>query len=111
MTEFKYCVYCEEEPAICFDNEADAMKFAREDTSMYKEVRVEKTEVDEDGDVLNSEVIWSASNVLSDGTVKDEKDNPFETNFPQSDIEDINYSDDVDYDEIAKQYEDTTPAD
>jgi hypothetical protein len=113
MTEFKYCVYCEEEPAICFDNEADAMKFAREDTSMYKEVRVEKTEVDEDGDVLNSEVIWSASNVLSDGTVKDEKDNPFETEFPKSDIEDLSEIDDEEYEKMYQDYLDSqdVPAD
>ncbi len=113
MTEFKYCVYCEDEPAICFNTEAEAMKFAREDTSMYKEVRVEKTEVNEGGDILNSEVIWSASNVLSDGTIKDEKDNPFETEFPKSDIEDISEIDDEEYEKMYQDYLDRqdVPAD
>ena len=31
-------------------------------------------------------------------------DNEFDTEFPASDIENIDISDDVDYDEIAKQY-------
>jgi len=103
MTEFKYCVYCEEEPAICFESEAEAMKFAREDTSMYNSVRVEKSEIDEDGDVLNTEVLWTASgNNVPEKEIVPE--NEFETEFPESDIANIDTSDDVDYDELARQY-------
>ena len=109
MTEFKYCVYCEDEPAICFNTEADAMKFAREDTSMYNSVKVEKSEIDEAGEVLNTEIIWTASgnNVPEKEIVSD---NEFETDFPESDIADIDTSDDIDYDELARQYAES-PAD
>ena len=111
MTEFKYCVYCEDKPAICFNTEADAMKFAREDTSMYNSVRVEKSEVDEDGDILNTEVLWTASgNNVPEEDENLVSDNPFTVEFPKSDIGDINISDDIDYDEIAKQYKED-PAD
>ena len=109
MTEFKYCVYCEDEPAICFNTEADAMKFAREDTSMYNSVKVEKSEINEAGEVLNTEIIWTASgnNVPEKEIVSD---NEFETDFPESDIADIDTSDDIDYDELARQYAES-PAD
>ena len=115
MTEFKYCVYCGENgPVVCFDNEVDAMKYAREDTSMYTSVIVEKNEIDETGETVNSEVLWSASNTkVPEETTSD---NPFNTEFPKSDIENVDISDDEYYDEIAKQYKDekyidTTPAD
>lgn len=103
MTEFKYCVHCENEPAICFDTEADAMKFARECTDTCSCIKVEKSEIDEDGEILNNEVIWAAD---CDGDIEKEtvSDNEFNTEFPASDIENIDISDDVDYDEIAKQY-------
>ena len=104
MTEFKYCVHCENEPAVCFDTEADAMKFARDciDTCSY--VKVEKSEIDEDGEILNNEVIWTAD---CDGDIEKEtvSDNEFDMEFPASDIENIDISDDIDYDEIARQYE------
>lgn len=109
MTEFKYCVYCEDEPAICFNTEADAMKFAREDTSMYNSVKVEKSEIDEAGKVLNTEVIWTASgNDIPEKEIV--SDNEFETEFPESDIANIDTSDDIDYDELASQYQED-PAD
>ena len=109
MTEFKYCVYCEDEPVICFNTEADAMKFARENTNTYSSVKVEKSEIDEAGDVLNTEVIWAVSD--NDAPEKETvSDNEFETEFPESDINDINGSDDVDYEEMANQYQEG-PAD
>ena len=103
MTEFKYCVHCENEPAVCFDTEADAMKFARECAGTCSCVKVEKSEIDEDGEILNNEVIWAAD---CDGDIEKEavSDNEFDTDFPASDIENIDISDDIDYDEIAKQY-------
>ena len=103
MTEFKYCVHCENEPAVCFDTEADAMKFARECTDTCSCVKVEKSEIGEDGEILNNEVIWAAD---CDDVIEKEivSDNEFDTEFPASDIEDIDISDDIDYDEIAKQY-------
>lgn len=103
MTEFKYCVHCENEPAVCFDTEADAMKFARECADTCSCVKVEKSEIGEDGEILDNEVIWAADcdDVIEKETVSD---NEFDTEFPASDIEDIDISDDVDYDEIAKQY-------
>ena len=109
MTEFKYCVHCENEPAICFNTEVDAMKFARECTDTCSCVKVEKSEIDEDGEILNTEVIWSAecNDVVEKETISD---NEFDTEFPVSDIENINISDDIDYDEIAKQYKED-PAD
>ena len=104
MTEFKYCVHCENEPAVCFDTEADAMKFARECTDTCSCVKVEKSEIGEDGEILNNEVIWTAD---CDGDIKKEAvtDNEFDMEFPVSDIENIDISDDIDYDEIARQYE------
>ena len=103
MTEFKYCVHCENEPAVCFDTEADAMKFARECTDTRSCVKVEKSEIDEDGEILNNEVIWAADcdDVIEKETVSD---NEFDMEFPASDIENIDISDDINYDEIAKQY-------
>ena len=103
MTEFKYCVHCENEPAVCFDTEADAMKFARECTDTCSCIKVEKSEIGEDGEILNNEVIWAAD---CDGDIEKEavSDNEFDIEFPASDIEDIDISDDIDYDEIAKQY-------
>ena len=103
MTEFKYCVHCENEPAVCFDTEADAMKFARECTDTCSCVKVEKSEIGEDGEILNNEVIWAAD---CDGNIEKEtvSDNEFDMEFPASDIENIDISDDVDYDEIARQY-------
>ena len=103
MTEFKYCVHCENEPAVCFDTEVDAMKFARDCTGTCSCIKVEKSEIDEDGEILNTEVIWAAD---CDDVVEKEiiSDNEFDTEFPVSDIENINISDDVEYDEIAKQY-------
>lgn len=103
MTEFKYCVHCENEPAVCFDAEADAMKFARECADACSCIKVEKSEIGEDGEILNNEVIWTAD---CDDVIEKEivSDNEFDTEFPASDIEDIDISDDIDYDEIAKQY-------
>ena len=103
MTEFKYCVHCENEPAVCFDTEADAMKFARECADACSCIKVEKSEIDEDGEILNNEVIWAAdcNDVIEKEAVSD---NEFDTEFPVSDIENIDISDDADYDEIAKQY-------
>ena len=103
MTEFKYCVHCENEPAVCFDTEVDAMKFARECTDTCSCIKVEKSEIGEDGELLNNEVIWTAD---CDDVIEKEavSDNEFDTEFPASDIENIDISDDVDYDEIAKQY-------
>ena len=103
MTEFKYCVHCENEPAVCFDTETDAMKFARECTDTCSCVKVEKSEIDEDGEILNNEVIWAAG---CDGDIEKEavSDNEFDMEFPASDIENIDISDDVDYDKIARQY-------
>ena len=103
MTEFKYCVHCENEPAVCFDTEVDAMKFARECTDTCSCIKVEKSEIDEGGEILNNEVIWTAD---CDGNIEKEivSDNEFDTEFPVSDIENIDISDDTDYDEIAKQY-------
>ena len=103
MTEFKYCVHCENEPAVCFDTEADAMKFARECTDTCSCIKVEKSEIGEDGEILNNEVIWTAD---CDDNIEKEtvSDNEFDTEFPASDIEDIGISDDIDYDEIARQY-------
>lgn len=103
MTEFKYCVHCKNEPAVCFDTEADAMKFARECTDTCSCIKVEKSEIGEDGEILNNEVIWAAD---CDDVIEKEavSDNEFDTEFPASDIENIDISDDVDYDEIAKQY-------
>lgn len=109
MTEFKYCVYCEDKPAVCFDTEADAMKFAREYAETCDQVRVEKSEVDEMDEILNTDVIWAA-----DGNNATKKeivyDNEFDTDFPASDIADIDTSDDIYYDELAKQYKED-PAD
>lgn len=109
MTEFKYCVHCENEPAVCFDTEVDAMKFARECTGTCSCIKVEKSEIDEDGEILNNEVIWTADcdDVIEKETISD---NEFDTEFPASDIENIDISDDIDYDEIAKQYKED-PAD
>lgn len=109
MTEFKYCVHCENEPAVCFDTEVDAMKFARECSDTCSCIKVEKSEIGEDGEILNNEVIWAAD---CDGNIEKEtvSDNEFDTEFPASDIEDIDISDDIDYDEIAKQYKEY-PAD
>lgn len=109
MTEFKYCVHCENEPAVCFDTEVDAMKFARDCTGTCSCIKVEKSEIDEDGEILNNEVIWTAD---CDDIIEKEivSDNEFDTEFPASDIENINISDDIDYDEIAKQYKED-PAD
>ena len=109
MTEFKYCVHCENEPAVCFDTEVDAMKFARECADACSCIKVEKSEIGEDGEILNNEVIWAAD---CDGNIEKEivSDNEFDTEFPASDIENIDISDDVDYDEIAKQYKED-PAD
>ena len=109
MTEFKYCVHCENEPAVCFNTEVDAMKFARECTDTCSCVKVEKSEIDEDGEILNTEVIWTAE---CDDKIENEiiSDNEFDTEFPVSDIENIDISDDIDYDEIAKQYKED-PAD
>lgn len=103
MTKFKYCVHCENEPAVCFDAEADAMKFARECTDTCSCVKVEKSEINEDDEILDNEVIWATD---CDGNIEKEiaSDNEFNTEFPASDIENIDISDDVDYDEIAKQY-------
>ena len=103
MTEFKYCVHCENEPAVCFDTEADAMKFARDCTDTCNCIKVEKSEISEDGEILNNEVIWAAD---CDGDIEKEavSDNEFNMEFPASDIEDIDISDDIDYDEIARQY-------
>ena len=109
MTEFKYCVHCENEPAVCFDTEVEAMKFARECTGTCSCIKVEKSEIDEDGETLNNEVIWAAdcADVIEKETISD---NEFDTDFPASDIENIDISDDIDYDEIAKQYKEG-PAD
>ena len=109
MTEFKYCVHCENEPAVCFDTEVDAMKFARECVGTCSCIKVEKSEIDEDGEILNNEVIWAADcdDVIEKETISD---NEFDTEFPASDIESIDISDDIDYDEIAKQYKED-PAD
>ena len=103
MTEFKYCVHCENEPAVCFDTEVDAMKFARECADACSCIKVEKSEIGEDGEILNNEVIWVAD---CDDVIEKEivSDNEFDTEFPASDIENIDISDDIDYDEIAKQY-------
>ena len=103
MTEFKYCVCCENAPAVCFNTEVEAMKFARECTDTCSCIKVEKSEIDEDGETLNTEVIWSADcdDVIEKETISD---NEFDTEFPVSDIENIDISDDIDYDEIAKQY-------
>ena len=109
MTEFKYCVCCENEPAVCFNTEVDAMKFARECADTCSCVKVEKSEIDEDGEILNTEVVWTAE--CDDVTEKEiVSDNEFDTEFPVSDIENIDISDDIDYDEIAKQYKED-PAD
>ena len=109
MTEFKYCVHCENEPEICFSTEVDAMKFARECTDTCSCVKVEKSEIDESGEILNTEVVWTAEcdDIINKETVSD---NEFDTEFPVSDIENIDISDDIDYDEIAKQYKED-PAD
>ena len=109
MTEFKYCVHCENEPAVCFDTEVDAMKFARDCTGTCSCIKVEKSEIDEDGETLNNEVIWAADcdDIIEKETISD---NEFDTEFPASDIENIDISDDIDYDEIAKQYK-ADPAD
>ena len=109
MTEFKYCVHCENEPAVCFDTEVDAMKFARECAGTCNCIKVEKSEIDEDGEILNNEIIWAAD---CDDVIEKEivSDNEFDTEFPASDIENINISDDINYDEIAKQYKED-PAD
>ena len=78
MTEFKYCVHCENEPAVCFDTEVDAMKFARDCTDTCSCVKVEKSEIDEDGEILNNEVIWAADcdDVIEKETISD---NEFDT--------------------------------
>lgn len=109
MTEFKYCVHCENEPAVCFNTEVDAMKFARECTDTCSCIKVEKSEIGEDGEILNNEVIWAADcgDVIEKEIVSG---NEFDTEFPASDIENIDISDDADYDEIAKQYKED-PAD
>ena len=109
MTEFKYCVHCENEPVVCFNTEVDAMKFARECAETCSCVKVEKSEIDEDGEILDNEVIWAADcdEVIEKETISD---NEFDTEFPVSDIENIDISDDIDYDEIAKQYKED-PAD
>ena len=109
MNEFKYCVHCENEPAVCFNTEVDAMKFARDCADACSCIKVEKSEISEDGETLNTEVIWSAD---CDDVIEKEivSDNEFDTEFPASDIENIDISDDVDYDEIAKQYKED-PAD
>ena len=103
MTEFKYCVHCENEPAVCFNTEVDAMKFARDCTGTCSCIKVEKSEIDEDGEILSTEIIWATD---CDDVVEKEiiSDNEFDTEFPVSDIENINISDDIEYDEIAKQY-------
>ncbi len=103
MTEFKYCVHCENEPAVCFDTEVEAMKFARDCTDACSCIKVEKSEIGEDGEILNNEVIWVAD---CDDVIEKEivSDNEFDTEFPASDIENIDISDDIDYDEIVKQY-------
>ena len=106
MNKFVYCVYCGKKPEPeCFDFETDAMRFAREDTSMYDSVRVEKVEVDEEGSAVNSEVIWTASNEIVESSADSTDDNPFATEFPKSDISEIKGSDDIDYDEIYKKYQ------
>ena len=109
MTEFKYCVHCENEPEICFSTEVDAMKFARECADTCSCVKVEKSEIDESGEILNTEVVWTAEcdDIINKETVSD---NEFDIEFPVSDIENIDISDDIDYDEIAKQYKED-PAD
>ena len=109
MTEFKYCVCCENEPAVCFKTEVEAMKFARECQDTCSCVKVEKSELDEDGEILNTEVIWAAE---CDDNIEKEivSDNEFDTEFPVSDIANIDISDDIDYDEIARQYKED-PAD
>ena len=109
MTEFKYCVHCENEPAVCFNTEVDAMKFARECAKTCSCVKVEKSEIDEDGEILNNEVVWTAEcdDIINKETISD---NEFDIEFPVSDIENIDISDDIDYDEIAKQYKED-PAD
>ena len=106
MNKFVYYVYCGKKPEPeCFDFETDAMRFAREDTSMYDSVRVEKVEVDEEGSAVNSEVIWTASNEIVESSADPTDDNPFAIEFPKSDISEIEGSDDVDYDEIYKKYQ------
>ena len=102
MTKFVYCVYCEDNPeATCFETEAEAMELARTCPNCC----VEKNEVDEDGNTINTEVIYEAAaasiHVDSDILVDD---NPFKIDFPRSDIEDITDVDDKCYKELADFY-------
>ena len=101
MTKFIYVVYCGDD-AQQFETEVEAMEYARTKNS----ARVEKAEVEENGEFLNSEVIWEGTNIMQPEENKQiEKDNPFETEFPKSDIEDIAGSDDPDYEYIKAEYE------
>jgi len=120
MTKFIYNVYAGDLILAGLEDEQEAMAIAREEAKKHA-VRVEKAEVQDDYDfgnpTQNAEVIWQ-SEATGEGTDarKDEECNPFDTDFPRSDIEDATLSDDADYYAMAKQYEDeayadTTPAD
>lgn len=121
MRQFIYTVYTGPDAlynnVYDFDAEAEAMEFARTEAANGKNTRVEKKEIETESDFgfpveLDSEVIWESTNV--EIPAEDENlvsDNEFDTEFPESDINTITDSDDTDYDEIARQYEDTIPAD
>ena len=109
MTKFIYCVYSDNDHNfVNFETEIEAMEFAREQANKFADTRVEKVEVDDSEGLpieLNSEVIWETTNV--EPVENDEnlvKDNPFDTDFPKSDIEDINNVDDEEFEKMYKDY-------
>ena len=91
MTKFIYVVYYGDE-APQFESEVEAMEFARTKDN----ARVEKVETSEDGEFISSEVIWEGTTIEPQTKVPTEE-NPFETDFPESDINELSSSDDEAY--------------
>ena len=110
MNIIKYLVYSGEgsdKLLAWFDEEVEAITFAKENAG--EQTRVEKAECDlaEDGflnEIIDSKTIWSYldNNVNEfDQEFPEEESDEFDTDFPESDINDFNGSDDADFGDYA----------
>lgn len=110
MNIIKYLVYSGEgsdKLLAWFDEEVEAIAFAKENVG--EQTRVEKAECDlaEDGflnEIIDSKTIWSYldNNVNEfDQEFPEEEPDEFDTDFPESDINDFNIPDDEDFGDFA----------
>ena len=117
MNTIKYLVYSgdgTDNLLAWFDEEVEAIIFAKE--NIDEQPRVEKAECDlaEDGflnEIVSSETIWSYLDYTvndSDQEFSENSSDEFDTDFPESDIIDCNSSDDECYSDEAWKLPDTS---